>query len=90
MDLINAVREGNVDAVRGLLQQGTDVHAKNDSALRAAARRGNAEFITALLANGANVHANGDEGTVLSGRGRTCPCRRAAAGGRSGYSPRER
>src|ERR1700733_14027511 len=61
MDLITAVREGKVEVVRDALKHGTDVHAKNDAALRIASRRGNAEIVAALVANGANVHANGDE-----------------------------
>jgi ankyrin repeat protein len=43
--------------VRFLLNNGADIHAGNNSALRAAAKAGNTEVIQLLLENGANVNA---------------------------------
>ncbi|KAJ7291196.1 ankyrin repeat-containing domain protein [Mycena rebaudengoi] len=43
--------------VRFLLENGADIHARNNGALRAAAKAGNTEVVQLLLENGANVNA---------------------------------
>jgi ankyrin repeat protein len=43
--------------VRFLLDNGADVHARNNGALRAAAKAGNTEVVQLLLENGANINA---------------------------------
>ncbi|KAJ7291257.1 ankyrin repeat-containing domain protein [Mycena rebaudengoi] len=42
--------------VRFLLDNGADVHARNNGALRAAAKAGNTEVVQLLLENGANIN----------------------------------
>jgi len=44
-----------------LLKVGTDVHAKNDFALRWTARDGDLEMVKILLQKGADVHARNDD-----------------------------
>jgi ankyrin repeat protein len=56
-----AMEEQLATVIQVLLDNGADVHANNDEALRCAARDGYEEIVLALLARGANVHANGDE-----------------------------
>jgi TonB family protein len=58
--LLTAVREGRVDDVRTLLDQGTDVNARNEDGwtpLLFAAMGGHAEVVALLLERGADVNA---------------------------------
>lgn len=64
--LHTAAREGNIENVRSLLQEGADVHALDDlgrTALYYAAFAGCAEAVTALLVAGSDPNL-GDEGGV--------------------------
>ena len=69
VDIWEAARTGNVEAVKQHLAAGTDVNAKTGSGrtpLHYAAREGHKEINDLLLANGADVNAKNDEsGTPL-------------------------
>lgn len=64
-DLIKAVRARNVDDVRRLANQGTDINSSNKSgktALMIAARLGEAEMVRILLTRGASAKTQDDAG----------------------------
>ena len=66
LSLLDAVRAGNVDAVRSLLQSGQDAMAKDlreGTALHLAAQSGNAKMVLLLLERGARVDAAGVGGS---------------------------
>ena len=50
--------EGYLNIVKYLVDNGADIHADNDCALRWAARKGNLEVVQYLVGNGANIHAD--------------------------------
>jgi len=55
---MNAVREGDISAVREELQAGADVHARDDAALVIASYHGHCDIVKLLLDVGADVHAS--------------------------------
>ncbi len=57
--LDSAARKGDIAAVKNLLDKGTDVNARNGSALGAAASIGRADVVKLLLDRGADVNAAG-------------------------------
>ena len=65
VDIWEAARTGNIEAVKQHLAAGTDVNAKTGfrwTPLHYAAREGHKEITDLLLTNGANVNAKNDEG----------------------------
>lgn len=67
VQLIQAVKDGNVNAVRNLLKQDTDVNAKQGdgaTALHWAAHRADLETAGLLIEAGANVNATNDLGVT--------------------------
>ena len=65
VDIWEAARTGNTEAVKQHLAAGTDVNVKTGfrwTPLHYAAREGHKEITDLLLANGANVNAKNDEG----------------------------
>jgi len=56
--MMNAVREGDISAVREELQAGADVHARDDAALVIASYHGHCDIVKLLLDVGADVHAS--------------------------------
>lgn len=60
IELIDAVKKGDVEAVRALLAEGADVHGWNEEALCLAAYLGHTEIARLLLAAGADVHAKSE------------------------------
>ena len=65
VDIWEAARTGNIEAVKQHLATGTDVNAKTGfrwTPLHYAAREGHKEITDLLLTNGANVNAKNDEG----------------------------
>ena len=63
--LLDAVKGGNIEAVKQHLAAGADVNAKDDdgrTTLLHAAYQGNNEIAELLLANGADVNAKNDVG----------------------------
>ena len=65
VDIWEAARTGNIEAVKQHLAAGTDVNAKTGSGwtpLHYAAREGHKEITDLLLTNGADVNAKNDEG----------------------------
>jgi|SRR3989338_961544 len=59
--LIIASQKGKIAYVKFLIENGADVHAMNDEALRWASENGHFEVVRFLVKNGANVHAMNDE-----------------------------
>ena len=58
--LINASKNGNLETVMQLLENGADVHTWHDFALCTASFRGHLEIVKLLLEKGADIHADGD------------------------------
>ena len=52
--------EGHLEIVKYLVDNGADVHANDDEALRWAASNGYLEVVEYLVDNGADIHANND------------------------------
>ena len=61
LDIAWFLSEGGVEVAKILLENGADVHAESDHALRWASRNGRLEVVKILLENGADVHARNDE-----------------------------
>jgi ankyrin repeat protein len=59
-ELINAAKNGDLENVKVLLENGADVHAENDDALLWASSNGHVEVVKLLLENGADPHAKND------------------------------
>jgi len=64
--LISAAHSGNLEQVRKALDEGADIHARDDRALVLATDNGHADTITLLLDRGADIHADGDGALVLA------------------------
>lgn len=58
--LIFSVKIGNVECLKHCIENGADVRADDDYALRWASENGHYDIVKLLLENGANVHANDD------------------------------
>ena len=58
--LFEASRIGDLNAVKSLIEQGADVHAYNDAALRSAALCGHLPVVKFLVSEGADVHVDND------------------------------
>ena len=56
--LIEASRKGNLTKVKQLIENGADIHAKDDQALRLSAFNGHLDVVKYLVENGADVHAS--------------------------------
>ena len=54
---VKAAFRGETEEALALLNQGADIHARDDLGLRWAVYEGNLETVKALLAHGADVHA---------------------------------
>ena len=59
-ELIEACKAGDINKVLQLVEDGADVHADNDHALRSASLNGHIEVVKILIEKGADVHANND------------------------------
>ena len=55
--LITAAETGDLPAVKQAVQQGADIHANNDYALRVDAENGYLSVVTYLVQLGADIHA---------------------------------
>jgi ankyrin repeat protein len=58
--LIDAARSGDLELVKKLTDQGSDIHAENGLALRNASRRGHLDIVKYLINNGSDIHAEND------------------------------
>ncbi len=58
--LVRASDKGHLEVVKYLVEQGADIHAKNDRALIFASQRGRLEVVRYLVEHGANIHTNND------------------------------
>lgn len=59
-DFIRAVKDGNLPVVQELLDNGVDIHTKEDQGLIYAAAEGHLSIIRELLNRGADIHAQSD------------------------------
>jgi ankyrin repeat protein len=64
--LIDASTNGNLDFVKQLIDQGADIHVRNDWALRAASSKGRLDVVKYLVSKGADIHAENDESLYLA------------------------
>jgi len=60
-------RKININVIKGLLEEGADIHADDDHALKWASQKGYLETIKLLLEYGANVHAQDDFALIWAG-----------------------
>jgi ankyrin repeat protein len=51
------VENGHLDVVKYLIEQGADIHAKNNEALRNSAEKGDLDIVKYLVEHGAAVHS---------------------------------
>ena len=61
-----AVWSGNLIQIKDLLDQGADIHYRDDSALISAARNNQLPLVRFLLEHGANLHSQDDEALVVA------------------------
>jgi len=60
MNLLEACNRGDIKEVRRLVEQGANIHANDEEALRWAAFRGHLEIVKYLIEKGADVHGQND------------------------------
>jgi ankyrin repeat protein len=58
--LINAARDGDVDFVKKLVNQGADIYINNNAVLKLASQFGYLEIIKYLIGKGADIHTEND------------------------------
>lgn len=58
--LLHAAESGDITEVSNVIEQGAQIHFRNDEALRLAARRGKLEIVKVLVEKGADIRANND------------------------------
>jgi len=61
LDLIKFSNRGKLEIVKYLVENGANIHAKNDQALRNASYYGDLEIVKYLVKNGADIHVRNDE-----------------------------
>jgi ankyrin repeat protein len=57
-NLIKFAKIGDLNKIKLVLEQGADIHASNDEALRISAKNGHLEIVKYLVEHGANIHIN--------------------------------
>ncbi|WP_175888215.1 ankyrin repeat domain-containing protein [Burkholderia contaminans] len=68
--LIYMCKTGNLDAVMNCIQNGADIHANNDLALRMASGEGHLEVVKYLVEQGADIHGFDNQALIwASGEG---------------------
>jgi ankyrin repeat protein len=60
MNLTEAAKDGHLETVQYLIENGADIHADNDYALQWAAGNGHLDVVRYLVENGADIHADND------------------------------
>ena len=60
ISVCNASRNGHVQVVKIVLENGADIHAREDEPLRVASEKGHTEIVKLLLQHGADIHARED------------------------------
>jgi ankyrin repeat protein len=65
-DLFIATRDGDLDIIKYLLEQGLDIHAEHDAALFVASKYGHLPVVEYLIRRGANVTADNDKALVAA------------------------
>ena len=61
-----AAKCGNLIGLKYFIDQGMDIHANDDAALRRASEYGHLFMVKYLVGLGANIHANSDEALEIS------------------------
>src|SRR3990167_6105996 len=56
-EFMRAVKYGNIDRIKSLVEQGADIHAENEEALRFVSKNGNIDVVKYLVDNGADINA---------------------------------
>jgi ankyrin repeat protein len=69
-DLIQAAQHANLINVKSLIEQGDDIHAKDDESLIYSSYYGHLEVVTYIVEHGADIHASNDEALRLSAANR--------------------
>jgi ankyrin repeat protein len=64
--LLDASRDGNLDLVKQLIDQGADVHVYNNSALAFSVRSGHLEVVKYLIDKGADIHDYNDQAFLVA------------------------
>ena len=88
-----SAENGYLPVVQYLLEQGADIHARNDFALRLSAYYGHLPVVQYLLDQGADIHAGNEYALQLSAENRHLPVvqylleHSAKIGDMSGYPP---
>ena len=59
-ELLEAIKNNDLESVKGWVEKGANLHANNDYALRRAADCGHLEIVKCLLEQGADLHAWND------------------------------
>ena len=59
--LMDESEDGNIDHIKLLLINGTNIHKQNETALRLAAQNGHRDVVELLLNYGADIHAENDD-----------------------------
>ena len=74
--LFAAAKNGHTETCKSQLEQGANIHARNDYALRWAAQNGHTEVCKLFLEHGADIHAeNGKPLRWAAERGHTETCK---------------
>ena len=60
-ELIDAAKHGELENVKFLLENGADIHARDDHALSLASLIGHTEIVKLLIDHGADIHAWADD-----------------------------
>jgi ankyrin repeat protein len=59
-ELIKTIQNGDLDKIKNLVEQGADIHVKDDYALRLSAANGHLYIVKYLVEQGADIHADND------------------------------
>lgn len=66
--LIEAAKIGNIEQLKPLIEQGANIHAKNDYPQRIALKNGHIEVFKDLVTRGADIHAQDDYALRLAAK----------------------
>lgn len=67
-NFIRSIKIGNIKNINFLINNGVDIHYKNDKALTISSKHGNIEVVKFLIENGVNIHAKDDNALLYSSK----------------------